>query len=491
MGRIVGCLSALVLIPALGHASERPPAAPDASLFLQAAALDEKQSKPALEAIAAAWRDGYAAMLVDLARLLPSGRSRAPLLLRPEDSGPGRAESPFSGLPEAPAPLDPRTETRQRLVRFLEKQTGQRFGDDLNRWRQWIWSRPYEPHADYARFKAALYGAIDPRMRLFFPAGAQPLIRLDQVDWGGVLVNGIPPLDHPRTAAAREATYLKDSNIVFGLEMNGDARAYPKRIIAWHELVRDRLGGIEITLVYCTLCGTVIPYASKAGGLVRRFGTSGLLYRSNKLMFDEETNSLWSTFEGKPVIGALVSSGLVLQTYPIVTTSWGEWRAEHPSTSVLSLDTGFKRDYSEGAAYREYFSTDRLMFQVPGSDDRLDNKDEVLVLKPETGSAARPLAIAVELLESHPIYHTRLSGRDLVIVTSAGGANRVYDSGSIRFVRRVPDGRIADATGTLWRVGESELVSTESPPRTLPRVPAHRAFWFGWRAQHPDTELIR
>ncbi|MBI2840981.1 MAG: DUF3179 domain-containing protein [Acidobacteria bacterium] len=491
MSRIVRSLCVLALIPALGHASGQPPSEPDVNLFFQAAAIDEKQARLALEAIATGWRDGYAAMLVDLARLLPAARDRAPLSLRPDDGGPDRPDSPFAGLPEPPAPLDPRTEARQRVVRFLEKQTGERFGDDLNRWRQWIWSLPYEPHPDYARFKGALYGAIDPRMRLFFPAGAQSRIRLDQVDWGGVIVNGIPPLDHPRTAPSREASYLKDSNIVFGLELNGDARAYPRRIIAWHELVRDRLGGIEITLVYCTLCGTVIPYSSEVGGVVRRFGTSGLLYRSNKLMFDEETNSLWSTFEGKPVIGALAGSGLVLPTHPLVTTSWGEWRAEHPSTSVLTLDTGFKRDYSEGAAYRDYFSTDRLMFQVFGRDDRLGNKDEVLVLEPGPSSTSRPLAIAVRFLESHPIYHTQLSGRDLVIVTSAGGANRVYDSGSIRFVRRVSDGSIVDANGIPWRVNESELVSTELPPRILPRVPAHRAFWFGWRAQHPDTELIR
>jgi len=147
--------------------------------------------------------------------------------------------------------------------------------------------------------------------------------------------------------------------------VNGEARAYPKRILAWHELARDRVGGVELAIVYCTLCGTVIPYEAMAGGKLRVLGTSGFLYRSNKLMFDEETKSLWSTLEGRPVIGPLAGSGVELRYRPVVTTTWGEWRAAHPGTTVLSLDTGHQRDYSEGAAYREYFGTDELMFQVP------------------------------------------------------------------------------------------------------------------------------
>ncbi len=105
---------------------------------------------------------------------------------------------------------------------------------------------------------------------------------------------------------------MEGSHVVFGVVINGQARAYPKRIIAWHEMVLDRLGGVELALVYCTLCGTAIPYESEVGGQKRTFGTSGFLYQSNKLMFDHESKSLWSTLEGKPVIGPLVGSGLRL-----------------------------------------------------------------------------------------------------------------------------------------------------------------------------------
>lgn len=109
---------------------------------------------------------------------------------------------------------DPGSPIRRRLLNFLGTQTGQGFGDDLNAWRRWMWTLPYEPHPDYARLKGLVYSEIDPRMRAFFPAGVRATIRLDEIDWGGVTVNGIPPLRSPAVLAASDARYLKDGNIV-------------------------------------------------------------------------------------------------------------------------------------------------------------------------------------------------------------------------------------------------------------------------------------
>src|SRR5262249_9035260 len=120
---------------------------------------------------------------------------------------------------------------------------------------------------------------LTPGFRAFFPPRVRSKIRLDEIDWGGVLVNGIPPLRSPRTISAAEASWLRDGHIVFGILVNGQARAYPKRILAWHGMATDRLGGVDLTIVYCTLCGTVIPYESRAGGRPFTFGTSGLRRR--------------------------------------------------------------------------------------------------------------------------------------------------------------------------------------------------------------------
>jgi hypothetical protein len=485
-------IAGLATVPLVGHpASGEPPW----QAFYAAAGTDARIAREALDEIAAQWRDGYASMVVDLATLLPSPRrelARAQLQVPNVNANPGSAVSALPGPGERPTLPDerPGATIRRRLHTFLENQTRQRFGDDLRAWQRWIWSRPYAPHADYASFKGELYGRIDPAFRSFFPVGVNATIRLDEIAWGGVRVNGIPPLRLPKTTPAAAATWLRDGHVVFGLEINGEARAYPKRILAWHELATDRLGGLDLIIVYCTLCGTVIPYHSQLNGRRFTFGTSGLLYRSNKLMFDEETRSLWSSVEGRPVVGSLAGAGLQLAFSSAVTTTWGEWRREHPTTSVLSLETGFKRDYSEGAAYRDYFASDRLMFEVPETDSRLKNKAEVLVLRRELiGAGAAPVAIAVERLKQEPVFSFEAGQRRFVVVTSPQGANRLYERGSVSFVRRGPDGRVSDTRGQRWRVTPEALVS-ETGER-LARVPAHRAFWFGWRAQHPDTVLYK
>jgi hypothetical protein len=262
--------------------------------------------------------------------------------------------------------------------------------------------------------------------------------------------------------------------------------------LAWHELANDTLGDRELTIVYCTLCGTVIPFASRVGGELRTFGTSGLLYRSNKLMFDAKTHSLWSSITGTPVVGPLVGSGLKLASLPVVTTTWAEWRRAHPDTTALSLDTGYARDYSEGAAYRSYFATDRLMFEVSEHDFRLPNKAEILALRlaPTGDEPERWLAVGADFLLEHPVLHIDDSETRLVIVTSPAGANRVYAADARRFASLDTQGRVLDDRGRAWLVHEDELEATFDPTLALPRVPAHRAFWFGWYAQHPDTRLI-
>lgn len=445
------------LLATLFFTSGTPAAAqepPSIRFFFQATSTDADTADRALEQIANYWKDSYAPLLIDQVRLLKPGRSTP-------------------------------------IARFLQRQTGQRFGDDFDRWRDWMWSLPYDPHPNYAAFKAALYANVDRRMVAFFRS-TEADIRLDEVDWGGVRVNGIPPLNYPRTISASEASYLKDSNVVFGVVINGEARAYPKRILAWHEMVLDRIGGVELTVVYCTLCGTVIPYESVIGGEKRTFGTSGLLYRSNKLMFDAETMSLWSTLEGRPVVGPLTGSGLELKARPIVTTRWGEWKTAHPETTVLSLETGYDRDYREGVAYRDYFSNDRLMFGVLQTDRRLKNKDEILgLLLPTEGGGRQPVAFAARFLARNRLYHAEFEGRSMLILTTRRGANRVYDAAEQKFTESDGDDRVIDEQGRVWQVTEDALVLDGAEPEQRPRVPAYRAFWFGWYAQFPDTELVK
>ena len=387
-----------------------------------------------------------------------------------------------------------------RLISLLEEQTGERHGSDIDAWYRWLWSLPEERHPHYASFKSRLYQLIDPTFGAYFDDARDTRIRLDEVRWGGVVQDGIPPLRQPDMITAADADYLEDEHVVFGVAINGDARAYPKRILAWHEMFVDSIGGTEVAGVYCTLCGALILYETTVDETRHALGTSGFLYRSNKVMYDQATQSLWNTTWGEPVVGPLVGQDIRLPRSHVVTTTWGEWRRRHPSTSVLSLDTGYDRDYGEGVAYRDYFATDELMFTVPANDDRqgntLANKAEVLALQfpvdrdASAGDSAADdtLAISAEFLAGRPVYHDQVGAQTLVVLTDGSGANRVYDAAGLTFSRYDGDDQVIDEEGGVWQLSESGLEGPDGQSRA--RLPAHRAFWFGWQAAFRDTRLV-
>ncbi len=388
----------------------------------------------------------------------------------------------------------------RQLIDLLGEKTGQVHGYDLDAWYRWIWNQEAQLHPDYAAFKARLYQRIDPRFARYFDQARDPekvKIRLDEIRWGGVVQDGIPPLRDPKMILAESASYLDDGDVIFGLEIDGDLRAYPKRILAWHEMFTDTVGGVRVAGAYCTLCGSMIVWETHLGENLRgenlrgekihELGTSGFLYRSNKLMYDRATQSLWSTLRGKPVVGPLTEANLQLKMRPVTTTTWGAWRKRHPQTRVLSLDTGFDRDYGEGVAYRDYFATDELMFGVPKIDARLKNKDEVLaVVLPEYRD--KPVALASAFLKKNPLHREQIGKVAFVVLTDKSGAHRVYRTGEIQLKKWDRKGQAIDTEGGRWSLQEDALIAADG--RRLERIPAHRAFWFGWSAAWPQTRLV-
>ena len=377
----------------------------------------------------------------------------------------------------------------QKLLKLLQKKTGKNFGYDFDKWFHWLWDKDATYPNEYYEFKAALHEKIDPKFNTYFNnRSAQSTIRLDEVRWGGVLQDGIPPLRNPNMTNALEATYLNDKATVFGIEVNGDARAYPKQILAWHEMFVDTVGDEKVAGVYCTLCGTVILYKTEKDGVNHALGTSGFLYRSNKLMYDKATQSMWSTLEGEPVIGPLVGKGIKLDYLSVVTTTWGEWKLRHPDTKVLSLDTGHRRDYREGVAYKDYFSTDELMFTVPKVDKSLKNKDEILAIRhPET--TTENLAISSKFLSKKTIYTNAIGTIRFTVFTDKTGAHRVFKTKDLIFTSYDGQYKAVDENGVAWIVKENSLTSTDG--KTLERLQSHNAFWFGYKAAYPDVTLIK
>lgn len=413
---------------------------------------DNPKSKDILDYLESNWTDGYLPMLIDVLYLSEERVNRQP------------------------------------IIRLMERKTGQRFGGNSFAWLEWLWNQEENILPFHGDWMARVHKSIDPKFAGYFKSRThQSLIRLDEVRWGGVVQDGIPPLRNPEMISVAEADYLADDNVVFGISINGEHRAYPKRILAWHEMFVDEVGGASIAGVYCTLCGTVIAYDTEFEGTHYDLGTSGFLYRSNKLMYDQATQSLWNTIAGEPVIGPLAGKGIALTSRSVVTTTWGEWKQRHPDTQVLSLNTGHQRNYDEGVAYKSYFATDDLMFNVPILDDRLDNKQEVLIVR-APGYQEDPLAISARFLIRHKVYQNEIGGTNFVVLTDKTGGNRVYAAKDHQFTK-LAEGQLLDARGNRWDVSEEQLVSPAG--EALERLPYHRIFWFAWFNAYPETRLVR
>ena len=365
------------------------------------------------------------------------------------------------------------------IVETLKTITGADPGDDWFDWMLWQEANPQvRPHPSFINFKRETMLRIDPNFDDFlkrrYIAPDKMRIRLEEITWGGVRKDGIPSLDNPKLTAAAQATYMRDDDLVFGVSINGDARAYPLRIMGWHEMFNETIGGVPVALAYCTLCGSGILFETKVKGLARPlvFGSSGFLYRSNKLMFDRQTNSLWNQFTGRPVVGPLVDSGITLKQRPVVITTWKAWRDRNPSTKILSLDTGHRRDYGSGVVYSEYFGSNDLMFPTNVDQRRHKQKDYVFGIRQFGGAKAWPL----KSFMGGRVLNDGMGNTNLLLIGDEKARSvRAYERGNLTFA--VKSGKLTSDDSRVWRATEDALISGDT---RLPRVAGHVAYWFAW-----------
>ncbi|MEM1163367.1 MAG: DUF3179 domain-containing protein, partial [Pseudomonadota bacterium] len=362
------------------------------------------------------------------------------------------------------------------LMRQITGETGR------ERWFDWmLWQEAHPeviPHSSYVDLKREFYLRIDPAFDVFLEQRHldSAKIRFEEIAWGGVRKDGIPSLDGPELIPASQADYLVGSDFVFGIAINGDVRAYPLRIMGWHEMFNDVIGGVPLALAYCTLCGSGILFETDVPGRDEPFvfGTSGFLYRSNKLMFDRQTNSLWNQFTGKPVKGALVNSGIELNQRPVVIEPWVRWVARHPDTKVLSLDTGFKRNYGSGVVYDKYFRSPDLMFPAASDQTLLQQKDHVFGIRTFGAAKAWP----VTAFEGGQVINDRVGDLNVVLIGDRLGRTiRAYDRGD-RVFRPGETPLELSAGDQRWTVDEEFLTGPDG--LKAPRIAGHIAYWFAW-----------
>ncbi|PMR72317.1 DUF3179 domain-containing protein [Halomonas heilongjiangensis] len=289
---------------------------------------------------------------------------------------------------------------------------------------------------------------------------------------GGPGKDGIPSIDRPRFQSAGEATLEADDKVI-GVYHRDQARAYPQRILVWHEIVNDELGGEALSITYCPLTGTALGF--KRGET--ELGVSGKLVNSNLVMYDRATDSEWPQILGVAIDGPLVGQGL--EEFRVFWTTWGAWQARHPETEVLTDQTGFVRNYRRDpyGSYNPlggYYAPDsRRLFPVMHRDDRFPPKTEVFGLRGPEGA----LAITRESLREEGVVDVALGERRYTVIHDPG-----LDTG---WAFQNPQGveiQAAELDFTAEGVTGSGIDSLEA-------VNGFEAMWFAWAAFYPDTHL--
>jgi hypothetical protein len=319
------------------------------------------------------------------------------------------------------------------------------------------WDIPAPP--GYEGYKERLFTFVEPGWQPFF-ADADADVDWRLVSWGGVLIDDrqlgdvdpclrgcIPALDDPPVTDAAGGAWYLDEAVVFGVTVNGESRAYPKNIMEVHEMVNDTLGGRRIGIPYCTLCGAAQAFYTDvvpSGFDPLTLRTSGLLSRSNKVMYDLDSQSMFDTFLGTALTGPLRKAEFVLEPLAVVTSTWGDWRAAHPDTTIVAQDGGRGLSYpSDPLRGRD---DNGPIFPVGDVDSRLPVQEQVLgVVAPDGTAIAFPVVSALAAIADG----AGVSVGDVQVVGDGGGLRAVDDTG----------GELA----------------------------AHQSFWFAWSQFHPTT----
>lgn len=276
--------------------------------------------------------------------------------------------------------------------------------------------------------------------------GVRHSIPLDEILGGGPAKDGIPSINDPKFLSVAEATYLNDEDPGIGIVLNGEARFYPYRVLVWHEIANDAIGGQSILVTYCPLCATGIVFERTVDGKAVEFGVSGKLWKSNLLMYDrqddEKNESLWSQVLGEAVVGPQTGAKLRILHSEIVR--WGAWKKAHSDTEALSKETGAFRDYSRDP-YGDYYTSESVGFGASFRDTRL-----------------------------HP--------KALVYGVEVNGAYAAFAEEAVR-----REGKLTQTVGGKTVTAEWKK-DTQAVSVSVPAVPL---FWFSWLAAHPQTELYK
>jgi hypothetical protein len=315
------------------------------------------------------------------------------------------------------------------------------------------------------------------------------IVPLDQIVSGGPPPDGIPSIDNPKFISVQEASkFLEDSELVLGLNINGDIRAYPLQILVWHEIVNDEIGSIPVAVTYCPLCFTnqVFNRTIDDGQEVVEFGTSGKLYNSNLVMYDRTSKSLWSQAMAEGIVGKY--AGTKLERVPFDVAYWKEWKQLYPDSKILSRDTGSNRPYGVDP-YGDYYTNSDVLFPISNRDDRLGLKEIVVGFD----NKGQYKAYKLQEIEDNKVINDQVNGKSITLFSSYPFMIRAYDpiaqGQTLEFTYNPKSKNFLDEqTGSEWNF-EGKAISGQMKGKQLTRLPFDEGFWFEWVAFHPKTEI--
>ena len=324
---------------------------------------------------------------------------------------------------------------------------------------------------------------------------------------GGPRPDGIPTIDKPSFQSTSEIEALVEAEPVVAVTINGDARAYPIRVLTRHELVNDTVGGVPVTVSYCPLCNSAVTYDRRVADRVLDFGTSGSLYQSSLVMYDRQTQSLWTHFDGEAVIGHL--AGAHLDLYPTQIVAWSEWSRDNPEGLVLTGEEGgLGLDAYGSNPYVGYESSENLLnpdFQSEAIDERLPRKERVIGLRNTDGEAVairhshlREVRVVELTFNGLPLVVWNLSGATSAIDTSVVyegqdvGTTGVFSAliGDIALTFEPAEGGFRDREiGSSWSVTGKATAGTFEGSQLEPQEFLD-TFWFSWSTFNRSTTII-
>ena len=337
----------------------------------------------------------------------------------------------------------------------------------------------------FSSFQSSASAVSENTYEVITTDGVKHIVPLDKIRSGGPPKDGIPSIDNPKFVNANEAEFVSDNDVVIGLEINGEIKAYPLSILVWHEIVNDNVGDIPVAVTYCPLCFTNQVFERTINGNEVEFGTSGKLYNSNLVMYDRLTESYWSQALGTAIVGEL--AGLELNKIPFDVITWKDWKTLHPNSLVLTTDTGHLRPYGVDP-YGSYYTDPRILFPVENKDDRLPPK--TIIIGFHQGNIYK--AYNQKDVESSHVINDKIFDKSILLISQFSGNTRAFDrtinDQVLEFV--YVDNKIIDTqTNSEWN-NDGLSISGEYEGKQLERIPIEPGFWFAWVAFHPDTELF-